>query len=483
MGSTIDKIKHFFVVNSNNGLPIEEFMIPERSKENLLSDFPLNIKNWQVAYYKYPDNKFRKVKIRHRGDNPNGWAREKKTFRIKTRKKSMINNIRVINYHLPQDENVIGSYLSYYIGKKLNLLTPDVELIEAKINGEPGGIYFKNSQIDEIFLRRNDIMPVNIYKGEQYHTERALERSNDLFNNPSLWSKIAFFNQRLVNDFTDLKRFINLIRKAETSDEYFNELKIVADINEWAKFSAYQTIIQSWHNNRNHNMRLVSDLWSGTIIPIVHDPGTSLLEVQNKNLVYDNDPHSLYDIYNQSSEFLSLKYNYLYDFLKKDVLLHTTDHAQELVNKLSNSWSRETNRTQFSLTNSLIKRKTDQKSMENIWLKIPKIIDNRNKILLDKLKEEPNATWSKTKDIMSLVTESLVPVSDISITTKNLNISKINVYFDTDNNGILSDEDMLIPTKIEKNKIILLAEFVTNRNLVKNYYNEPSKVEIKQSLI
>ena len=80
MGSTIDKIKHFFVVNSNNGLPIEEFMIPERSKENLLSDFPLNIKNWQVAYYKYPDNKFRKVKIRHRGDNPNGWAREKKNI-------------------------------------------------------------------------------------------------------------------------------------------------------------------------------------------------------------------------------------------------------------------------------------------------------------------------------------------------------------------------------------------------------------------
>ena len=82
-------------------------------------------------------------------------------------------------------------------------------------------------------------------------------------------------------------------------------MKIVADINEWAKFSAYKTIIQSLHNNRNHNMRLVSDLWSGTIIPIVHDPGTNLLEVQNKNLVYDNDPHSLYDIYNQSSEFLS----------------------------------------------------------------------------------------------------------------------------------------------------------------------------------
>ena len=59
MGLIIDKIKHVFVVNSNNGLTIEEFMIPERSKENLLSDFPLNIKKWQTAYYKYPDNSFK----------------------------------------------------------------------------------------------------------------------------------------------------------------------------------------------------------------------------------------------------------------------------------------------------------------------------------------------------------------------------------------------------------------------------------------
>ena len=481
MGSIIDKIKHVFVVNSNNGLTIEEFMIPERSKENLLSNFPLNIKKWQTAYYKYPDNNFRKVKIRHRGDNPNGWAREKKTFRIKTKKNKLIGNKRVINYHLPQDENIIGTYLSYYIGKKINLMTPDIELIEARMNGEPSGIYFKNSQIDEIFLRRNNKMPVNIYKGEQYHTEKALERSNDLFNNPSLWSKIAIFNQRSENDYTDLERFINLIRKAETSDKYYNELKIVADINEWAIFSAYQTIIQSWHNNRNHNMRLISDLWSGTVTPIVHDPGSSLVEEQNKNLVYDNDPHSLYEIYNQSSEFLSLKYNYLYDFLTNDILLQTADHAQELINKLSNSWHREVNRTQFRLTNSKVNRKTDQKSMESIWNKIPEIIENRNKILLDKLKEKPNATWSKTKNIISLVTKSLVPVSDVTITTKNLNSPQINVYFDRDSNGILSDQDMLIPTKREKNKIILSAEFVTNRNSVKNYFNEPSILEINNT--
>ena len=152
-GTILDNIQHVFTNNSNNGLEIEEFLISEKSQESLLSDFPLNIKNWQPAYYKYPDGNFREIQIRYRGDNPNGWARNKKSFRIKSRKKSLINNERVINYHLPQDENIIGTYLSYYIGKQINLITPDSQLVEARINGEPSGVYFKNSQIDEIFLR------------------------------------------------------------------------------------------------------------------------------------------------------------------------------------------------------------------------------------------------------------------------------------------------------------------------------------------
>ena len=119
--------------------------------------------------------------------------------------------------------------------------------------------------------------------------------------------------------------------------------------------------------------------------------------------------------------------------------------------------------------------------MESIWNKVPVIIENRNKILLDKLKEKPNATWSKTKNIISLVTKSLVPVSDVTITIKNLNSPQINVYFDRDNNGILSNGDMLIPTKREKNKIILSAEFITNRNSVKNFFNEPSNIEINKT--
>ena len=53
-------------------------------------------------------------------------------------------------------------------------------------------------------------------------------------------------------------------------------------------------------------MRLISDLWSGKVTPIVHDTGSLFTSETNNSLIFDNNPHSLYDVYNQSSEFLSL---------------------------------------------------------------------------------------------------------------------------------------------------------------------------------
>ena len=57
-------------------------------------------------------------------------------------------------------------------------------------------------------------------------------------------------------------------------------------------------------------MRMVSDLWSGSITPIVHDTNSVFTKENNDNLIFDSSPHSLFKIYNQSSKFLYLKYNF-----------------------------------------------------------------------------------------------------------------------------------------------------------------------------
>ena len=143
-----------------------------------------------------------------------------------------------------QDNNLVNTYLSYYVAKLIGIPVPESRLVEVVINGKSQGVYMEHAKINEGFLRRNNKMPVNLYKGEQYYTERSIDRSNDLFNNPYLWSKLSTFNQRSENDYSDLYHFLDLTRKSEISNKSFDELINVAGIDEWSKFAAYQTILQ-----------------------------------------------------------------------------------------------------------------------------------------------------------------------------------------------------------------------------------------------
>ena len=58
------------------------------------------------------------------------------------------------------------------------------------------------------------------------------------------------------------------------------------------------------------------------------------------------------------------------------------------------------------------------------------------------------------------------------------NHSKLSVYYDKDNNGIISDEDIIIPSSNNGNQILLFADFVTNRNVVKNSFEDTPHIEL-----
>ena len=463
LGSIKDNLLSQFSSSRDKGLELEEWIIPERSFASLDDNFPYQIKDWQTLYYKYPDGDFKKAKMRFRGDNPNGWARDKKSIRVKLRKSKLINQQRVFNYNLPQDQNILDTYLSYFIGERIDLLTPEFNLIEAKINGVNKGIYFKNSQIDEIFLRRNNIMPVNIYKGEQYHTSKDVEKSNDLFNNPSLWTKLSIFNQRSEDDFKDLEYLLNIIRMAENSEEKFNELMSLADIDEWAKFSAYQTLLQTWHNMHDHNMRIVSDPWKATFIPFVHDTGSLFTDESNQKLIYESINHSLYELYNKSSEFLLKKYIYLYDFVENGILTDASKHVDSIKSKLLNSWSRDPFHTQFSLTNSAIAHDSDSNKLKLIIENLSRNMSNRESILFQTLNETPMSSWFQENKTLSIVISSILPVSEIILFTEESIDRNSQIYFDKDNDGLISEEDIEIPLSIDENKLTIHANFLSNR--------------------
>ena len=104
-------------------------------------------------------------------------------------------------------------------------------------------------------------MPVNLYKGSPSRTDKPLYVDTDLFNNPSLWELRAEFNGFADQDKPDLIRLLKAVRAAQANGSGLSELKKLAPVRQWAAFSAYETIMQTWHNYEKNNLYLLSDPW------------------------------------------------------------------------------------------------------------------------------------------------------------------------------------------------------------------------------
>ena len=85
--------------------------------------------------------------------------------------------------------------MSGKIANDLGILSPKFSLVELYVNDVSQGIYIESENINESFLRRNKIMPVNIYKAEQIMNESIIALDGNAFNSPGILSKTAIFNQ------------------------------------------------------------------------------------------------------------------------------------------------------------------------------------------------------------------------------------------------------------------------------------------------
>ena len=175
--------------NKQIGLEKKLIYLSEKSQKKLISDVPISTKKWQQGFFYTKDNELKKIKIRYRGDNPRNWLFEKKSWRIKTRKKDQFGQFRYYDYN----PFIFDKFLSGSIASKTKVISPKFNLIELYVNDISQGIYIQTEKINENFLRRNKIMPVNIYKGEQINSEALIGTNNNLFNNPTLWKKTCSF--------------------------------------------------------------------------------------------------------------------------------------------------------------------------------------------------------------------------------------------------------------------------------------------------
>ena len=453
------------------GIPEVRLYISQQSQNALMRNLPGNIKTWQEALLAYPNGKLTPVKARHRGDNPVNWAYGKKSWRIKTRKKNLINRKRVFNYIVPQEGDFLANHIAYTLGRWSKVLSPESRMVEVYINDKSFGIYAEVEHLDESFLRNNDIMPVNLYKGEQSGIERQFLVDTDLFSNPNVWSKVATFNQSSKEDFSDLHYFLELVRKSETSEEAFSQLKRVARFKDWAKFSAYQTLVQSWHNNGKGNARFVSDPWRGTIQPIVLDTSAEFDPINYRPRL-EEAPHSLLWIYHASSEFIVEKYRYLYQFVQDEILLRMASQIKQLMPDLGKTYSRDQFRLEKLFVNEHLARpayfqQTSKlifdEEMNAEWNRSIKNLSHFQEYLINQLEQNPKGHWFEENGGISLIVDGYIPIGQVVFKIAERASTLNSIVWDRDGDGKISKQDTPIPFKVNKNNIALDATWVANR--------------------
>ena len=464
--------------STEKGLAQRHLYISEKSKNRLMEDMPSNLKKWQKAHMIYPDGQPQKIKVRLNGDNPTNWAFHRKSWRVKLKKNRLINNSRVFNYTLPQEEEW-KNYLPNYLAKRAGVLAPKVNLVELYINDKSQGIYHELEKIDESFLRNRKIMPVNIYKGEWVNRDRKVIIGLDLFNNPASWSKVAVLGLARESDSSDLEYFLELVKLSETSESSFARLKRLARYEDWARFAAFQTLVQSSHNSSLANMRLVSDPWKGTIRPIIHDIKSFLsLQLQppennSFEIQLDLSSQPLLSLYNRSSDFIAEKYKILYKFSKDRLILEASEHLQKILPDLSKSFSRNHFRYEKIYRNQYLvepivlqhnlKTMGTVDGMEEEWIRRCNMLQWYEKALQEKLEQIPTAHWLNENGFISLVVSGPIPINRVTLEFPKNGPLPRSIAWDKDGDRHFSEGDIQIPFSGRENKLQLDAIWITNR--------------------
>lgn len=404
--------------------------ISEKNQKYLLSSLPDSRKEWVDGLVRDNDQ-FKKISVKHRGDNPNNWLHDKKSWRVKRKKSDLKDGVRVFNYSLPRDSSLINTYMGYYIAQKMNLMVPEFNFVELYINDKYEGLYLETQHIDENLLRMNLTMPVNIYKGTPSRTDKAFNQDNDLFNNPFLWEKRAVFNARDPSNYFDLKRLLTLVRSSVNSREKLDQLEQVADIKKWANFSAYETIMQSWHNYEKNNMYLISDPWLGEIYPLAYDTifndTRSSIEV-NEPIKMDNAAHALMEVYLNNSKFLYEKYKILDELVKNNFYQDIENEANRIYSLIRESWVHDSSHVQFALTNGFDRSLIYNEGMDQEVQKFIDRITFINEQLTNNLNNYDNFSWSQINNELEFVINSYKPITKIKLCFKsNANIFGINL--------------------------------------------------------
>jgi len=432
------KIENYFLNLNNNfkRLNAVNIYVTEKSSRMLLSNIPSSTKKYVDASIDI-NGKNQKVMLRYLGDNPRNYMFHKKSIRLKLKKSELANRTRYLQFK-NYEENILERYTSYLIAKNLNMLVPKMEMVELFVNGENSGLYLQSERLNESFLRRNKIMPINIYKGEAYmNSEKKIGLEFYLDQNPGLWDKISYYNMVKKDDYSDLINFFHDIKKANGSIDHLNKIIKNENLELLARASIFELLTNSQNGDYIHNRRIALDPWSGNTHILPHDYAYNKKSIDFSNNYLDQNDTNLFNTLNQSSKFLNYKYNLLIKLIKEEkIFKKVISDLLNLKDEYINSKLRD-----LGLVNPLkLSIKKNRQQIEKEFNDMIVSLKEREQKLISFFEQAAKVTWENSSKGFDIFLEDSLPLSNLQIRFKEVKPKW--VIFDYNNNKIIDKKDL-----------------------------------------
>jgi hypothetical protein len=303
-----------------SSIPNINLFIPKSNLKKLNSNLPHSGFSYVKGLIIDKKKKY-EIKFRYKGDHIYHWGYNKKSIRISTKKNNLFFGNKKFNLEVPKGDH-LNNLIGYELARSLGLMVPESFLIKVNLNGAYQGLYIYVEQIDESFLRRKNLMPGDIYRGEIIAKDKYLGlpfHEMNLFKNAGLWDKISINNHYHPESRHPLKELIRILNSnIINQDKLHKDLLNLIDINQWAKFSAFETLSSTLHYSKTHNQRLYYDPWRQKFIPLVWDP-LSWSTQWEKKIYSEKNEIILTDIYKflfKNSIFLKERDRIIKDFIE-----------------------------------------------------------------------------------------------------------------------------------------------------------------------
>lgn len=308
-------------VRTESELPVINIKVAESELTKLNSHLPQSGFNYVKGTILTADKPI-KIKYRYRGDFPVHWSYNKKSLRIKTSKKNLFNGVRSFNLQAPKFDMQVNNFLSYKLAEQMDLLVPRSELVSVTLNGKRIGTHIFVEQLEEMTLRHRLVMPGDIYRGEIIGKDRYLISGYDgkkLFDVPGFWDKMSVNNHYDEDNIYPIKELIAQIKSPdfEASQKRMSE---IMDMETWGRFSAYESLTNTYHFDNAHNWRIYYDPWRQKLVPIVWDAtgwlnNWRIAEAKGKAIA----PQAMSDLHRklfQNGDFIRARNTALSEFFK-----------------------------------------------------------------------------------------------------------------------------------------------------------------------